>query len=159
MKDNGNYLASAYDQLTPKKQKAITALILCPTIKQAAESSGVPANTIYKWRQRDPSFMSAYREARLSQLHQAQNMLLQAANKAVLALVAILDDVKSDVFAKVKSAQTILEYGFRTYEQDRVESRLDSLEQLLEQVGDGTPKKPAPLDVDLLNKTLEEIEY
>ncbi len=36
--------------------KAVTAFVLCGTIEGAARQVGIPASTIYNWRERNPSW-------------------------------------------------------------------------------------------------------
>ena len=50
-------------KLTPKQEKAITALLAQPTIEAAAATLGVNPVSIHRWLQ-EPAFVEAYRSAR-----------------------------------------------------------------------------------------------
>ena len=50
-------------KLTPKQEKAISALLGQPSIEAAAAAIGVNAATIYRWLH-EPDFAGAYRLAR-----------------------------------------------------------------------------------------------
>ena len=49
-------------KLTPKQEKAITALLAQPTIEAAAASLGINPATVHRWLQ-EPAFVEAYRSA------------------------------------------------------------------------------------------------
>lgn len=54
-----------------KQEDAIAALLTQPTLAEAARQTGVGEKTLRRWQQ-DPSFQSAYREARRTTFGRAQ---------------------------------------------------------------------------------------
>lgn len=71
----------------------------------------------------------------LELLHQArrqvvaQAQLQRATGKAVMTLIAVMDDPEAPHAAKVTAARTILEQAIRAIELDDLEARIQALEQ------------------------------
>ncbi len=64
-------------RLSAKQEKALAALLVSPTIAEAAKSAGVGETTLFRWLQ-EPAFQEAYRAARLQVLSAATMQLRQA---------------------------------------------------------------------------------
>ncbi len=57
-------------RLSAKQEKALAALLVSPTIGEAAQSARVGETTLFRWLQ-EPAFQEAYRAARLQVLSAA----------------------------------------------------------------------------------------
>ncbi len=115
-------------KLTPKQEKAITALLSQPTIEAAASSLGVNPATVHRWLQ-EPAFAAAYRSARRDAVGQAVTRLQQVSGGAVAVLVQVMADKANPAATRVTAAKTVLEFSFRTVELEDLAERIAALEQ------------------------------
>jgi hypothetical protein len=118
------------DKLTGKKARALTALLSCRTVEQAAEQAKVNPATIFRWLNED-LFRSAYAEARCQIVEVALAQVQRSCGKAALSLELVLDDVQSSPSAKVAAAKIILETSVKIIELIQLEDRLARLEERL----------------------------
>lgn len=61
--------------MTPKQERALAALVLCPTAREAAKAAGLSESTLRRYKQ-DPTFLEEYRKR--------CNESLEAASPAVI---------------------------------------------------------------------------
>ena len=52
------------ENVTPKKRRAVEALLTNPDVTQAAKAAGVSRNTLYRWM-KEPDFMVAVANMKL----------------------------------------------------------------------------------------------
>lgn len=114
--------------LTPKQQKAITALLDQPTLKEAASACGVNESTLWRWLQ-DDTFQREYRQARGQLLESTLTALQRASGDAVETLKAVMKDTTAQPSARVSAAKAVLELGLKGREILEVEERLRALEE------------------------------
>jgi hypothetical protein len=116
--------------LTPKQQKAISALLDQPTLKEAAAASSVNESTLWRWLQ-DEGFQQVYRQARGQLLESTLTALQSASGLAVETLRAVMEDQTAQPSARVSAAKAVLELGLKGREILEVEERLRALEERL----------------------------
>ena len=114
--------------LTPKQEKAITALLAQPTIEAAAAALGVNPASIHRWLG-DPAFVEAYRTARRDAVGQAVARLQQVSGAAVAVLVQVMADKRTAGSTRVAAASKVLDYAFRAVELEDLAARIEALEQ------------------------------
>lgn len=110
----------------------ISALLSCPTIKQASESVGLSEQSVYS-RLRKPDFRTKLQNARTTQFQVISNKLEDANFKALDTLINILDDSEVSAGIKVRASQTLLDLSLKNREQIDVISRIENLEQMLDE--------------------------
>ncbi len=115
-------------KLTPKQEKAITALLTQPTIEAAAEVLRVNTATVHRWLG-EPAFADAYRDARRAAVGQAVTRLQQVSGGAVAVLVQVMADKATPAGTRVNAAKTVLEFSFRAVELEDLAERIAALEQ------------------------------
>lgn len=108
----------------------ISALLSCPTIKQASESVGLSEQSVYS-RLRKPDFRAQLQNARDNQFQVISSKLEDANFKALDTLICILDDSEVSAGIKVKASQTLLDLSLKNREQIDVISRIENLEEML----------------------------
>ncbi len=120
-------------ELTPKQEKAITALLAQPTIEAAAASLGINPATVHRWLQ-DPTFTDAYRSARRDAVGQAIGRLQQVSSKAVDALLEVIDTeyTPAPPAVRVSAASKILDLAMKATELEDLAARIEALEQRME---------------------------
>ena len=119
-----NYL----DELTPKQEQAIVALINEPSIEKAATRVGVGERTLYRWLS-DPLFSSAYRSARREAFSQAIGLTQKYAPLAVNQLAKMVHDPSTPATARVTAAVALLRFSRESIELDDLAGRIEALER------------------------------
>ncbi|MEN6560087.1 MAG: hypothetical protein ABFD52_04855 [Acidobacteriota bacterium] len=114
--------------LTKMQLDAVVLLVQGLTAVDAAKKLAVGKSSVYRWAQL-PAFKARLEAGRREIFAEATGQLRAASGKAVERLIAIM---KSDDLADARlAATTILEFGFRTLEQDEFEARIRALEMNL----------------------------
>jgi hypothetical protein len=117
-------------ELTPRQEGAIAALLLCPTVRQAAQKAQVAEGTLFRWLA-SPTFAQAYKEARDTALQQAMNTLQSTAGAAVTTMLSLMTDTKKPGSVRLAAARSVMEYCFKAKEMQEIEERLQALEEAL----------------------------
>ncbi|MEK5176939.1 phBC6A51 family helix-turn-helix protein [Heyndrickxia sp. FSL W8-0496] len=119
-------------KITPKQEKAILSLLTEPTIRQAAEKSGVGETTLYRWMQEE-EFDKAFKDARAKALNQTISQLQSTSNNAVRTLKNVMEDEKAPASSRVTAAKTVLEMAFKAYELQDLASKIEEMEKYIEE--------------------------
>ncbi|MBF0710571.1 MULTISPECIES: phage replication protein [unclassified Gemella] len=118
-------------ELTPKQRTFLLALINAPTQKQAIENANIAESTAYRYL-KDPVFNEEYRKLKRVYLRNVTTKLQYYSNVAINTLVEIAKNKNVSPYARVQSARTLLEFGFKGYEIEELEHRLEELENEIE---------------------------
>jgi len=116
-----------HENITPVQERAITALLFCRTLEDAAREAKVAPVTLRRWRLL-PAFSAAYREGRLALLESATNALRSATSEAVDALRRNLTCGKPG--AEIRAAEVILLNAYRSAEVEELTERIAAIEAL-----------------------------
>lgn len=108
----------------------ISALLTCPTIKQASDEVGLSEQAVYS-RLRKVDFREKLQSARNDQFQVISSKLEDANFKALNTLVSILDDSEVSAGIKVRASQTLLDLSLRNREQADILTRIQNLEEML----------------------------
>ena len=119
--------AERRDTLTPKKEKALAALLTHSTRKEAAAAAGVSVRTMQDYF-RDPEFLDRYNRAFADVVQDATRAAQQILQPALSTLKEIMGDTDIAPAARVQACRTALEYAGRLTEQNDILSRLAALE-------------------------------
>lgn len=123
-KDNPN------DELTPKQQRAIDALLSEPTTKAAAQTALCAEITLHRWLKK-PSFQSALKAARAELLEATRTALQSAGKDAVETLKQVMNDTGAKGSERVSAAKAVLEIGLKVQEVFNMGERFKLLEDKL----------------------------
>ena len=124
-------------KLRPRQQRAILALIECPTVQGAAASAGIGSATLYRWMG-DENFRIAFRTARMEVVQQAMTRLQRASGQAVGTILAIMADSDVPASVRLSAAKAALEMVHRSLETEDLSERISALEKLISANG-GVP--------------------
>ena len=102
-------------RLTPKKEKALAALLTQPTKEKAAEAAGIDSRTLRRYLS-DPEFQGEYKKAVSRLIEDAALQAKQSLNPALSCLREIVEDEKQGAAARIQAARSLLEYGLRLTE-------------------------------------------
>ena len=118
------------DMDSTKKRRLLEALLVRPTIRQAAEDAGVSLATAFRWR-RQPKFRSRLDELRRASFEQGLCNLQSLGTEAVETLRRNLSCGKPSV--EVAAAAKIVDIGLKFSELADITRRLDELEEARKQ--------------------------
>jgi uncharacterized protein (UPF0147 family) len=119
---------NAPDNLQPKQEEALIALLNHPTIKKAAEAIGVSERTVHRWLD-DPAFSKAFRTARRQAFTHAMSMTQQYAPAAVATLTKVATDATAPHAARASAATALLKFSRESIELDELAERVEAIEQ------------------------------
>jgi transposase-like protein len=114
-------------KLPRKKQQAISALLQCMTIKEAAQTVGVGESTLFRWLN-DHEFKKAYGKAKRRMVDHAITQLQRVSSEAVNVLWEIMTDPEKPPSSRVTAAKIALDFSLRALELQDISSRLERLE-------------------------------
>ncbi|MBC7834062.1 MAG: hypothetical protein H7Y88_03055, partial [Phycisphaerales bacterium] len=115
------------ENLSPRQEQAIIALLNEPTVKRAAEVSNIGYRTIHRWLE-EPAFAKVYRRARRQAFAQAVSLTQRYAPLAVQTLAKAMNDADAPYAVRVHAAVYMLKFSRESIELDDLASRVDDLE-------------------------------
>ena len=118
------------EKLSRKQEALICALLLAPTLADAAHTAGIGEVTAWRWL-KEADFQAAYREARRAVVQQAITQVQRATGEAVETLRSVMQDAEAPASAKVSAAKAILETAVKAVELEDLGARLAALEEIL----------------------------
>lgn len=116
------------ENLTAKQTRAIAALLQSPTLREAAESCGVPESTLFRWLN-ESAFKDAFDQARGQLLEGALTALQAASVEAVGVLREVMNSNASPAGVRVRAAAEIISLALRAKAELETEQRIRALEQ------------------------------
>ena len=116
--------------MTPKKEKALAALLTCPTKDAAAKQAGITGRTMSIYLQ-DPEFQAEYRKAFGNLVETATRQAQQSLHPALETLRSVMQDKDQNGQIRISAARSLLEYSLKPTEQTEILARLDELEKSL----------------------------
>lgn len=119
-------------QTTPRKERALQALLTCRTRAEAAAAAGIGESTLRAYL-REPEFQARYREAFGALVQDATRQAQQAIAPALSTLREIVEDENAGAKARIMAARSTLEYALRLTEQLDIISRIETLEHAMKE--------------------------
>lgn len=101
--------------MSPKKQRALQALLTQPTKTAAAAAAGIAPRTLRDYLS-DVEFQKEYKKAFGQLVTDATRQAQQALSPAISALRDIVEDDNESSSARIAAARSLLEYGLRLTE-------------------------------------------
>lgn len=114
--------------ITPRKEKALQALLVCRTRAEAAKAAGIGESTLRGYL-KEPEFLERYREAFGNLVQDATRQAQQAINPALSTLKEIMEDKDEQATARIQAARSTLEYALKLTEQNDILEQLRELEK------------------------------
>lgn len=114
--------------MTPRKEKALQALLVCRTKAEAAKTAGIGETTLRGYL-KDPEFAEQYREAFGRLVQDATRQAQQTIGPALSTLREIMEDPEEPTTARIQAARSTLEYALKLTEQSDILEQLRKLEQ------------------------------
>src|SRR5262245_44310042 len=117
------------DNVNPKHEQAILALLAEPSVAKAAATCDVSEGTLYNWL-RDPNFRRAFSAARRDAFSQAIGLLQRYAVMAAQSLAKVMVDPAAPSSSKVSAASAVLKHGREGIELDDLVVRIEAVEKV-----------------------------
>ncbi len=114
--------------LTPKKSRALAALLTAPSREAAARAAGISPRTLRDYLA-DPDFAAEYQRLQAEQIADAAQRGRQSMTGAMDALQAVMDDETQNGQTRVQAARSLLEFSLKLDERENILRRLDALEK------------------------------
>ena len=122
--------------MTPKKQKALLALLTQPTKEKSAAAAGITSKTLRGYLA-EADFQAEYKRAFSGLVEDATRQAQQAIAPALSTLREIVEDGEENAQARISAARSLLEYSLKLTESTDILNRLDELEQTIGGVPNG----------------------
>src|SRR2546421_5978878 len=116
--------------LSPKQTRAISALMTCRTLGEAAKAAGCGESSLRRWLAKDAHFQQAWREARAALVEEAVAHAQRSATAAVLVLHDRMLHAESDA-GRIAAARSIVDISLKAVEREQLEQRIAALEDAL----------------------------
>lgn len=114
--------------MTPRKEKALQALLVCRTRAEAAKTAGIGESTLREYM-KDAEFMERYKQAFGGMVADATRQAQQTLSPALSTLKEIMEDREEQASARITAARSILEYAMKLCEQTDILDQLRELEK------------------------------
>ena len=118
--------------ITPRKEKALQALLVSRTRAEAAKTAGIGESTLRGYLQ-DPEFLERYREAFGDLVQDATRQAQQALTLAISTLTEIMGNTDEQATARIQAARSTLEYALKLTEQTDILEQPRELERWKEE--------------------------
>lgn len=118
--------------ITPRKEKALRALLVSRTRAEAARAAGIAESTLREYM-KDQEFLERYREAFGNLVQDATRQAQQALALAISTLTEIMGNTDEQATARIQAARSTLEYALKLTEQTDILEQLRELERWKEE--------------------------
>ncbi len=115
------------ENIDPRKEKALAALLSSTTREEAAAKAGCSKRTLINYL-KDPEFQQRYEKAHSDLVTAATQQIQRSLAPAISTLQSIAEDESAGLNARVSAAKGLLEYGIRLAELNDVYHRIEELE-------------------------------
>ena len=115
-------------KLTSRQLKSLPFFLESASIEETCRRASLSQTTFYRWAA-NPNFKAALEEAKGRLYSDSFEKLKLSFSKATDVLIALMED--EQVWVKLRSAERILETGFRLKELEEIESRLAQVERVI----------------------------
>ena len=118
--------------MTPRKEKALQALLVSRTRAEAAKVAGIAESTLRSYMQ-DSEFVDRYKQAFGDMVRDATRQAQQTLIPALSTLREIMEDKGEQAQARISAARSVLEYSLKLCEQTDILEQLRELEKWREE--------------------------
>lgn len=116
--------------LSPKKRRAIAALLTARTVEEAAQAANISSRTVWRWI-REPDFSQAMRQAENEAIGAAVRALVGDLVANFATMRAARDDTTEPAAVRLRAAQALDNSALRWIELRELTDRISRLEAAL----------------------------
>jgi SOS response regulatory protein OraA/RecX len=111
------------------RERALAALLLCGTVKEAAKECHIAHSTLLRWLD-DEDFAAEYHKRRERILEATGTLLRNKTLSAVFVLADMMEGKEVKPMTRVMAARAVLEFAYRGYEMDALKEIRENLARL-----------------------------
>jgi len=115
------------DGLDLRQDKALAALLLGKTNREAGRAAGAAESTVRRWR-KDPLFIAAYRARRSEVVSDAIAGAQRLCKEAVDTLGELMRDTNQPGAVRTSAAKLVLDVSLKAVELEDLKTRIEALE-------------------------------
>jgi hypothetical protein len=127
MVDNTQIPDDFLEDLDASQQEILEAVLTHRTRQAAADALGISRRTLYR-RLEEPALAEMLRAVQDDARRATNAQLMAAAESVVDVLFEIARNTNISAYSRVGAARAILDYAYKTYENEELEARLLELE-------------------------------
>lgn len=113
--------------MTPRKEKALCAILTHATQAEAAQAAGIGETTLRGYL-REPEFQTAYRRAVSDMLESAARQARNTLAPAITRLRSIVEDDEQTAQAQIQASRELANLAIKLHELTNIDQRLQELE-------------------------------
>lgn len=117
--------------MTENQTKALQALLVCSTRKDAAKMAGIDVRTLRRYF-KDEAFIREYKDSFAALVDEATKQAQRSLSPAIQTLKEICEDKNAGHMARISAARSLLEYGLKLGEHNDLAARVAELERQFE---------------------------
>lgn len=114
--------------MTPRKERALQALLVSRTRAEAAATAGIGESTLREYM-KNPEFMERYKQAFGDMVRDATRQAQLSLALAISTLTEIMGNADEQATARIQAARATLEYALKLTEQTDILTRIENLER------------------------------
>jgi hypothetical protein len=114
-----------------KEELILSALLSCPTIREASAKCKVPERTITDYLAK-PEFMERYKEAKADIVRGVSDKMQGKMSQAVDVIGELMEQKRTPPAVRLSASKTVLEIGLKFQENEQIIERIERLEDAIE---------------------------
>ena len=119
--------------MTPRKERALQALLVSRTRAEAAATAGIGESTLREYM-KNPEFMERYKQAFGDMVRDATRQAQALLMPALSTLQTVMEDEEIPAQARIIAAKSIIDYSLKLTEQADILEQLRELERWKEEL-------------------------
>lgn len=113
-----------------KEELILSALLSCPTIREAAKQCKVPERTINDYLAK-PEFMERYRAAKADMVKGIGTKIQNKMSAAVDVVSELMESKETSPAVRLNASKLFLEQGIKVQENEQIVQRIERLEDAI----------------------------
>lgn len=118
------------NELTPKQEQLIAALVAGNSIVVAAKTADIGEKTAHRWL-KEPAFKQAYREAKREAFDERLDKLRDGVSIALKTLLSHMTNDETPASVQVRCAQIWLEQSIQIHKMSELEAEIQELKDIV----------------------------
>jgi len=113
-----------------KEELILSALLSCPTVREASSKCKVPESTIRDYLAK-PEFLERYRAAKAEIVKGVSNKIQGKMSQAIDVIGELMESKETPSAVRLNASKTILEQGTELYKTEQIIERIEKLEDAI----------------------------
>lgn len=113
-----------------KEELILSALLSCPTVREASSKCKVPESTIRDYLAK-PAFMERYKAAKAEIVKGVSDKIQNKMSEAIDVICSLMGNEDTPPAVKLNAAKTIIDNGLKFQENEQITARIEQLEETM----------------------------